>query len=233
MKTKSLLTLTCLTALAGVAACKNDEISSFKEPAATSSAGPMSGAPMMNGGSSPMSAPMSGAPTSGGVTSSAPGMSGTVPPPPKSLQKDISWKLPKGWTEQPPSAMRAGSFSADGKNGQKADISVVVLAGVAGTDLDNVNRWRGQLNLDPIDESGLPKALEPILPGGRKMKLVDIVTGDPVIDGKYKKRMVAAIYPRGESTWFFKMTGEDALVESLKPTFKHFLETVEFRSNAN
>jgi hypothetical protein len=155
-------------------------------------------------------------------------MTGDVPAPPSSLQKEITWKLPKGWLEQAPSAMRAGSFSAAGKNGLKADISVVVLPGSAGTDLDNINRWRGQLSLAPIEESALQKMIEPILPSGRKMKLVDLVTTENAIDNKYKKRMIAAIYPRGQSTWFFKMTGEAALVESLKPSFLRFLETVKF-----
>jgi hypothetical protein len=227
MKIKSLLRFVCLCALVAPAACKNnDDISSFKESAPA----PTAGAPM--GGSGPMSggAPMMGG---GGAAPSGampPGMNGNVPPPPSSLQKDISWKVPKGWTELTPSAMRAGSFSADGKDGQKADISVVVLAGIAGTDLENVNRWRGQLNLDPIDQASLSKTLESIAPGGRKMKLLDIVTNDLAIDGKYKKRMLAAIYPRGESTWFFKATGEDALIKSLKPSFVNFLENIKFRS---
>ena len=42
------------------------------------------------------------------------------------------------------------------------------------------------------------------------------------------RRLVAAIYPRGGRTWFFKMTGEDAIVKSAKPSLMQFLKSVKF-----
>ena len=48
--------------------------------------------------------------------------------------------------------MRLASFKAIAPNGKETDISVVSLPGIAGGDLANVNRWRGQVQLEPIDE---------------------------------------------------------------------------------
>ena len=126
--------------------------------------------------------------------------------------------------------MRIGSFFASGKDGLKSDISVVVLAGAAGGDLANVNRWRGQINLEPIGEADLPKYSKRIAPAGRPMMMVNFVTPDLFIDNRYKKRLIAVSYPRGANTWFFKMTGEDALVHSLEPSFTRFLENLRFHN---
>ena len=52
------------------------------------------------------------------------------------------------------------SFSIAGDAGQKAVVSISVLAGEGGGTLANVNRWRGQLSLPEMAEDGLPKATE-------------------------------------------------------------------------
>ena len=202
------LLLGVILALLSSAACKNDEVSSYRAPKAAS-AGPGMQAPM-----------------SGGMPSD--GMGSGLPMPPAAVNNEIKWRAPKGWKELPPSEMRTASFSAEGKDGLKADISVVVLAGPGGGDLANINRWRGQLNLGPISEAELPSLSKKISPGGRAMLLSSFVSSELFIDNRYKKRMVAAIYSRGDNTWFFKMTGEDALVRSLEPSFLQFLENLSF-----
>ncbi|MBC8003175.1 MAG: hypothetical protein H7X97_11375, partial [Opitutaceae bacterium] len=54
-----------------------------------------------------------------------------------------TWTTPAGWEELPGNPMRVGSFVVKGAEGAKADVSVMPLPGSAGTELDNVNRWRG------------------------------------------------------------------------------------------
>src|SRR5438034_6334860 len=66
----------------------------------------------------------------------------SMPMAPPATTREISWTTPKGWKEQAPSAMRAGSFLVKGKNGQEADVSVIPLSGEAGGELANINRWR-------------------------------------------------------------------------------------------
>ena len=112
--------------------------------------------------------------------------------PPVSTDKNISWTVSSGWTEQPASSTRGGSFLATGSNGQKVDISVVPLSDPAGGTLANINRWRGQINLSPIEDQDLSRLTETIKSGTKDMLLVNFVSEQNLIDNKFKKRLVAA-----------------------------------------
>src|SRR5687767_12700101 len=57
------------------------------------------------------------------------------------------WKVPEGWREKAADGMRVGSFEVPGEENQRLDISVIPLSGRSGSELDNVNRWRGQVKL--------------------------------------------------------------------------------------
>ena len=133
----------------------------------------------------------------------------------------------------PPSDMRVGSFKVPGKNGMSTDVSVVPLAGVGGNDLGNINRWRGQLNLEPIAQEDLPKHISDILVGTRHMHFVNFVSRDPILDKTHKQRMMAAYYHDGERTWFFKMTGEDSNVSAAKPSFMKLLASIRLQNDTH
>ena len=77
--------------------------------------------------------------------------------------REVDWVVPSGWEEQAPSQMRVGSFLIKSPEGKTVDVSVVPLSGAAGGDLSNINRWRGQIQLSPIDEPGLRKEIESII----------------------------------------------------------------------
>src|SRR5260370_37078780 len=64
----------------------------------------------------------------------------------------LQWKLPAGWEEVAPGEMRVASFRIAGKNAKLADVGIVPLPGLAGSDLANVNRWRGQVGQPPVSE---------------------------------------------------------------------------------
>jgi len=139
---------------------------------------------------------------------------------PETAAKEVTWKVPKGWKEQAPSAMRLASFLIKGEKGQDADMSVVPLSGEAGGDLANINRWRGQIQLAPLTQPDLSAQSETIRPSGRQMLYVNFVKG--------KKRLIAAIYHRKDRTWFFKMLGDDGTVLAAKPGLMHFLQSLKF-----
>jgi hypothetical protein len=64
------------------------------------------------------------------------------------------------------------------------EVSVTPLSGAAGSTLANVNRWRGQIGLGPIDEAELDTQTERIdLEGGAHAILVDM-TGSGGTGGK-------------------------------------------------
>ena len=65
--------------------------------------------------------------------------------------KEIDWTVPEGWKQQPGSAMRFATFQIETKR-QPIELSV---SNAGGSILANVNRWRGQLGLEPVGESEL------------------------------------------------------------------------------
>ena len=137
---------------------------------------------------------------------------------------EITWTAPEGWQEQPATAMRQGSFLVSGSNGMKADISVTGFPGDTGGDLANVNRWRGQVNLPPVDEPALDSAQQKIEVNGAPASLFDL---NEKTDGGGHE-ILAAILHREDKTWFFKMTGDAALVKAQKSAFSDFLKSVRF-----
>jgi len=153
-------------------------------------------------------------------------MAGIVEPTASSAEKP-AWDLPAGWKEQqPPSSMRVASFQVTGDNGAKADVSVIKLSGLAGGILANVNRWRSQVGLPPVDEAGLEKLITTREVNGSKVIVADMV-GHSMESGD-QTRLLAAIVPRGGNTWFYKMVGNDALVSQQKSAFIKFVETARY-----
>jgi hypothetical protein len=104
----------------------------------------------------------------------------------------------------------------------RAEITVVVLPGEAGGRLANINRWRRQLGVEPITEAQLSGALSPLEVTGAQTYLVDFPNPDT------RRRMAAAGVTRGERTWFFKLTGEEALVARERGAFLEFIRTTRY-----
>ncbi len=128
----------------------------------------------------------------------------------------LTWTAPASWTPRQGSAMRKGTYQISGPEGT-ADLAITAFPGDVGGNLANVNRWRGQLGLDPV--ASVEGALEPLSANGLQMLVFD--------GANQGTRMLGAIVPRDNETWFFKMTGPDALVARSKPDFLAFLRTVK------
>ncbi len=148
----------------------------------------------------------------------APAFAGEEAPSSAAASKDLHWDAPPpGWQEAPAGGMRAASFRVPGPDGE-ADMSVVVLPGDAGGDLANVNRWRGQIGLEPLDEQALAaQSVRLNTPVGQAL-LVDF-TG-----GQNKTGLLAAILAHEGKTWFLKMTGPASTVARARPAFEKFLK---------
>src|SRR6476660_5175329 len=141
-------------------------------------------------------------------------------PPQTTSAPPIKWKAPEGWTEVPPSSMRYASFSAPADEGGKIDISVVTFPGDGGNDADNINRWRGQMGLAPVDANAVTSQVAPLKTEDMTFSTTDIA-GD-------KTRTIAAWTRRDGRVWFFKATGPTAAIEKEKPNFVKFIESVRF-----
>ena len=138
----------------------------------------------------------------------------------------LDYQRPPGWQEAPPGQMRVASFGVSGKDGKRAEVSVVPLPGLAGTDLNNVNRWRGQVGLPPVPETELAGLAQPVEIAGQPAKLYEQAGASP--GATDQSRILAAILRRDGVAWFFKMTGDDGLVAEQKPVFIELLRSVKF-----
>jgi hypothetical protein len=143
-----------------------------------------------------------------------------------SVQAPLTWTTPAGWTEVAPTEMRVASFKVAGANGKQADVSIVPLPGMAGTDSANVNRWRGQVGLPEMTDGELQKAAENVEAGGQPAQLYDLAGQNPASGDA--TRILGVIQHRDDTAWFYKMTGDADLVEQQKPAFVEFLKSLKF-----
>ena len=147
-------------------------------------------------------------------------MPGDLPPPP-APKGALKWILPAGWTDSlSGGGMRYATLKPSTPG--KVEVSVVVLPGPAGGELPNVNRWRGQIGLPPLDEGGLAAARKTV-----KSPAGDFSAYDFKSDEK-KSRMIAGLVTRDGSTWFVKMVGDTEPVTAASADFNHLLESLHF-----
>jgi hypothetical protein len=162
-------------------------------------------------------APAAAAPTAADMAS----MANQIPAPDNTRLPKLKYTLPAGWQEKPASQFRVASFDivADGK---KADVSVIPLGGSSGGSLANLNRWRGQIGLPPVDEAGMKQAAETVEIAGMAAELYDIAP--PAGDGT--TGILGAILQGGDTAWYFKVIGDANLVKGQKANFIAFLKSV-------
>jgi len=154
-----------------------------------------------------------------------PTMPADLPAPDNSGLPKLKYTLPAGWKEKTLTQLRVASFEIS-ENGKTADVSVIPLSGMAGGDLANVNRWRGQVGLQPLPETDLQKLAEKVEVAGQAADLYDVVGTAP--GSGDEERIIGVISHRDDTAWFFKMTGDAALVEKQKANFIAFLKSVDF-----
>ncbi len=148
--------------------------------------------------------------------------SADVPQPPAPSGSDaLRWKLPKGWTEADAGGMRYATLKPSVSG--RIDVSVVVLPGPAGGELANVNRWRGQIGLPPIDEASLASARRSLESPAGTVSVYDFTS-----EGQAKSRMIAGLLAAKGNSWFLKMVGDADKVGTARPEFMHLLETLRF-----
>ncbi|MEI6226429.1 MAG: hypothetical protein WCS72_16915 [Deltaproteobacteria bacterium] len=185
-----------IVAVALVAACGRDEVAHYRvpksEPGSVQAPGPMGGA----------------------------AAAGLPAPPDEATTGSLRWALPKGWTEtRSAGGMRYATIKPTAQG--KIEVSVTVFPGPAGGELANVNRWRNQIGLPPVDEAALAKDRKALKSPAGSLAVFDY-TGE----GKEKTRMVAAILFAGGNSWFVKMVGDAGPVAASRADFVRLLESL-------
>ena len=201
-----------------VAGCHRDEVKTYRVAKDQNQPPPQSAPAMSTDSPNPTLPP--GHPDISSA-SAAPGFAASG-----SAQPQLTWKTPEGWTEVPPGEMRVASFKIQGQNGKQADVSVIPLPGLPGSDEANVNRWRGQVGLSPLSPEELKKSAESVEAAGQPAQLYDVAGQNP--GSGDATRILGVIQHRTDAVWFFKMTGDADLAEKQKPAFVAFLKSVKF-----
>ena len=127
---------------------------------------------------------------------------------------------PDSWGFASPSGPEKARFAITDTNGT-ASVTMTVLQGDGGGLLGNVNRWRGQLGLDKLEEKKLADALMPVKGLGKKASMIDI-TGISQ-RSQIETRLVGVIVSDNGLTWFYKLMGSASVVEEAKDGFLEYL----------
>jgi len=121
--------------------------------------------------------------------------------------------IPKTWITSPPNPMRKGSWIITQPGGTKAEIAITVFPGDVGGDTANVNRWRGQIGLEKVSDEKIKSDQSPISVGNLTGRVYQLLSTDG------NNSTTAVILPKNNATWFFKLTGDTAVVNAEKESF--------------
>ncbi len=146
---------------------------------------------------------------------------------PQPAAEKINWSpLPAGWVEDPtPRQMRAHTLvvEADGKKGEVI-VSRLPQNGV-GDLLQNVNRWRGQVGLEPTKDPAATKPREMTVVG---MPGFGFDFEGAAKDGQPARRQIVALTSQGNMFWFVRFVGPKELIDAQQKTFEKLLTDVRF-----
>lgn len=137
-----------------------------------------------------------------------------------------AYTKPQGWVLDPQERpMRVATFHVTG-DGEQADVIISALpANQFGTPEANINRWRGQVGLAPVDDPASVARSEMAI-GGAKGFQLDFA-GLPAA-GQPAQRLIVAQVTKGATSYFFKFIGPGKLVEQQKQSFDSFLQSIQF-----
>ena len=136
------------------------------------------------------------------------------------------WVTPTNWSETEPSQFSLINFEA--RHGDNtATISVTKLAKNAGL-LNNVNRWRGQLGLEKIDQAELTETTRPFEVDGNSGTYVEM---SGTRDGR-PAMTLGVIHSLSYRTlpeiWFYKITGSTDAVMKEKAAFEEYVRSARY-----
>lgn len=134
------------------------------------------------------------------------------------------YEVPEGWVLGKVGGMRKAAFTvAEGE--KKVEITVIDLPPMAGDVLANVNRWRGQVGLEPVTPKELKEQLTTIKVDSLDGSYVELI-GPPKDDRR--PAILGVIVPTRGRVWFLKLTGDAELAAREKKRFEEFVKSVHF-----
>lgn len=137
----------------------------------------------------------------------------------------INLEVPENWEKNTGNEMRVASFSIPSSDGIDGDVSVIPLPGDGGSDLENINRWRAQLRLPPLESDSNPAIGETKEGQSGSFLLTHMVSEEALFSENRHGAISTAILRKGDFTWFFKIAGEAEMIRNNRETFESFVST--------
>ncbi len=137
----------------------------------------------------------------------------------------FTFDLPEGWVEDAPTPMRLANLrTAGNRDAPSVKVFAFPATGAMGDPLANVNRWRGQVGLEPVTQEQLDKEITEFDLAGAAGQLVELVGPNG--------EMLAAMSTRGAQVWFYKLDGPEGTIREQRQAFLGWLESIRFSSEA-
>ena len=134
---------------------------------------------------------------------------------PEAATGELAWDVPSGWQNAGPRTMRHVTFTMEAH--PEVECYITILPTPAGLPLDNLNRWLGQVGLDPISAAGM-QALTPIPLLGNPVGLLEAMGESSAI--------LATQFAGPQETLFVKMTGPPEGVAAQRSNFIEFCSSL-------
>lgn len=136
----------------------------------------------------------------------------------------VDWQVPESWEQLNINLpMVLAVFQPEAPK-DAAQVQVSAFPGDVGGVLANINRWRKQIELEPITDQDLSKHLQTLQTQGSFGGMMDEV------NPQTQQRTLAVIIQGGAGmSWFIKATGPTAQVEPLKDSMVQFAQSMKFK----
>lgn len=163
-------------------------------------------------------------PFAGGGGPAVPSRTTDSPPPGnRPSPSGLTFDMPDGWKPGKMSSMRKASFVA-GTGEKTVEISVIDLPRAANPHLENLKRWRGQVQLPDAPDAELAAQFQPIAAGDVKGDYVELFgqndAGQPI-------GILGAMIDHREKTWFVKLMGDADVARAQQPLFAAFVKSLQ------
>jgi hypothetical protein len=150
--------------------------------------------------------------------------------PATSAGSPFRWDMPEGWQEIAPTSMRVANFRF-GDDGA-GECYLTALPGSGGGAVANINRWRGQMGLEPWTEddiAALPTTM--FLTQDAPFVSVDGVFSGMGSAPKEGYRLLGTLLSSEQFTLFVKMIGPADVVKKEEENFKLFCSSLRIVSH--
>lgn len=140
---------------------------------------------------------------------------------PRESSAKMQYEVPEGWNEVQPLQMTMHTFEIKGD--EKS--ATVTISRAGGSQSANVNRWRGQVGLEPLSDGEISQSLT--------KWPVGTLTGDFVeMAGKDAQgrdwAILGLMIPDGDRTVFVKLAGDPKLAARERMRFEAFAKSLKF-----